>query len=524
MDVDYIVVGAGTAGCVMADRLSAGGASVTVVEAGGGNRHPHVGIPAAFAKLFRTRRDWAYNTEPQAELDGRRIFWPRGRMVGGSSSMNAQIHQWCHAADFDGWASGGATGWDWLAMAAALRRTESRIGKGHARRGRNGGVTVSDLRDPNPLTLAFLEAARADGLRTGLDYNGGGDCSGAWPIQATHDRGARCSAADAFLKPALNRRSVRLMTDVQVLRLIFEGSRATGVVLRRAGREAVLRARRGVVLCAGTVNSPQLLMLSGIGPGEHLRHRGIDVRVDRPAVGANLQDHLMFLVLHGARRTISLKSAESPANLLRYLTARRGMLSSNVAEAMAFFATRPGEAPDLELIFAPVLYQNEGLSPPAAHGFSLGAVLLTPESRGNVTLASADPTAAPVIDAGYLTDPGGSDLARLIAGARRARRILGQTPIARESMGEMAPGPAARSDADLAAAIRAAAHTLYHPVGTCRMGSDAEAVVDPSLAVRGVTGLWVADASVMPTIPRGHPNAVVAAIADRGAAMVLAAA
>jgi len=522
MTFDHLVIGAGTAGCIMADRLSASGASVAVIEAGGDDRHMHVQIPAAFGKLFRSERDWNYDTTPQAGLNGRRIFWPRGKMLGGSSSMNAQIHQWCERSDFDGWAASGATGWGWADLLPSFQRTESRVGRGRPGRGRQGGVTVCDLRDRNPLTDAFLESARADGFTTGEDYNGTGEGAGVWPVQAAHRDGRRCNAAEAFLRPALRRRNLTLLSRAQVTRIVFDGRRACGVMVRQGGGERLISARRGVVLCAGAVNTPQLLMLSGVGPAASIKAAGVTPLIDRAGVGADLQDHLMALTLHRARRPVSLKSAESPANLMRYLLARRGMLSSNVAEAMAFFATEPGGPPDIELIFAPVLYADEGLSPPACHGFSLGAVLLTPKSRGRIDLAGPDPTTPPAIDAGYLSDPGGEDLRRLVAGVRRARSVLARAPISAESAGEIQPGAAARSDAEIAEAIRATAHTLYHPVGTCRMGSDPSAVVDPRLAVRGATGLWIADASVMPAIPRGHPNAVVMAIADRGAAMILA--
>lgn len=521
MTFDYLVIGAGTAGCVMADRLSASGASVALIEAGGDDRHMHVQIPAAFGKLFRSRRDWNYDTTSQAGLDGRSVYWPRGRMLGGSSSMNAQIHQWGHRADFDGWAAGGATGWGWADLLPSFQRTEARIGAGHPARGRRTGVTVSNLRDPNPLTRAFLEAARADGFAGEGDYNGSGDPAGVWPVQVTHRDGRRCNAAEAFLRPALRRGNLTLMRDTQVLRLVFDGRRAAGATVRTGGRDRLVTARR-VVLCAGAVNSPQLLMLSGIGPGAALKAAGVEPIIDMPSVGANLQDHLMALTLHRARRPVSLMSAESPANLLKYLIARRGMLSSNVAEAMAFFATGSGEAPDIELIFAPVIYANEGLTPPACHGFSLGTVLLTPKSRGRISLAGADPLAAPMIDAGYFNDPDGDDLRRMVEGVRRARAVLARSPLAAESAGEVQPGECVRTDAEIAEAIRSTAHTLYHPAGTCRMGSDPASVVDPWLAVRGVSGLFVADASVMPTVPRGHPNAVVMAIADRGARMILA--
>lgn len=501
MSADYIIVGAGTAGCVLAERLSARGFRIILLEAGGDHRHMHVQIPAAFTKLFKTKRDWAYSTNPQAALNDRSIFWPRGKMLGGSSSMNAQIHQWCSARDFDAW---NVEGWRSADLAAALKRVDGEL---------NSGA----LREPNPLTHAFIQSAAATGLRTHGSYNGGALKPGAWIAEVAHRDGARLSAADAYLGKA-KAAGVRILTHAHVQRILFDGNRAIGVELRQGRDLQRVTANAGVILCGGAVNTPQTLMLSGIGPADQLKSLGIEARHHAPDVGAHLQDHLMFVMHYRAKRPISLRSAESPVNLLRYILKRRGMLASNIAEAVAFFASTEGAPPDLEIVFAPALFENEGLSPPSAHGFSMGVVLLAPKSRGRITLASSDPHAAPSIDPACLSDRDGSDLARLIIGARRAHIIATQAPLANENAGMMLPR--AMDDEAITTAIRATAHTIYHPVGTCRMGAGENSVVDPNLAVRGVEQLWIADASVMPTIPSGHPNAVVAAIADRAATLL----
>jgi choline dehydrogenase len=520
---DFIVVGAGTAGCVMAGRLAQAGRTCLVIEAGGSDAHPHVRIPAAFGKLFKSKRDWAYHTTAQSHLDDRRIYWPRGKMVGGCSSMNAQIHQWCDDADFDAWEAAGAEGWNARVIRESLHRVEAWSGPARPERGSEGGLFVAPQRDPHPLSLAFVTAARSVLGECSDDYNPGGG-TGAWLAQVAQRRGMRANAADGFLRPALKQGGATLLTDAHVLSVVFERGRAVGVRVRQGGRERTLHARHGVVLAAGAVNTPQLLLLSGIGDPTSLEQLGVPLVHAAPEVGANLQDHLMAVMHFATRHPDTLKNAESLANVANFIGRRRGMLTSNVAEAISFLPTTPAARPDLEILFAPVIYANEGLTPPVFHGCSIAVVLLTPHSRGRITLASSRPDDAPLIDPAYLSDPNGDDLRRLIAGVRVARSIASAAPLAGELANEVLPGSEAQSDERITALIRGSAHTIYHPVGTCRMGSDPSSVVDSSLRVRGVDGLWVADASVMPTVPRGHPNAVVAAIADRGAALVLAAA
>ena len=516
---DLIIVGGGTAGSVLAGRLTESGrTTVTLVEAGGAPDGMFVRMPAGMAKLFKGPLDWAFESEPHAGLGGRRVFIPRGRMLGGSANMNAQVHQWCHPADFDGWAAHGARGWAWSDVAPVFRRMESMRGvvTRDGTRGRGGPMRVEQLRAPSPLTLAFVAAARAAGLVGPDDYNGGA-YAGAWIAQVAHRRGRRFSAYDAYLKPARSRGNLEIVTGAHATRVLVENGRAAGVVVRRDGADVTLRAERGVVLAAGAYGTPQILQLSGFGPGKDLQALGIEVLRDLPQVGANLQEHPLLPVMMRARRPISLKKAESLPNLLAWLVAGRGMLASNVAEAVAFASSDGDAAPDVELCFVPVEWRGEGLEPPRVHGFGCGVVVVAPRSRGSVRLRSPDPLAPPAIDLALLSDFDGADLRALTWGVELFRRIAATDPLAAEADGEITPGADVRGADAIRAHCARALQTIYHPTSTCRMGTDDTAPVTPELRFRGVDGLWVADASVMPTVPRGHPNAVVAMIADRAA-------
>jgi choline dehydrogenase len=489
---DYLIVGAGSAGCVLAARLSADpDVRVLVLEAGGADRKTEIRIPAAFSKLFRSEVDWGYDSEPEDGLDGRRIYLPRGKVLGGSSSINSMIYQRGERADFDAWGDG----WSYDDVRGCFERAEATL-------------SVEELRDPSPLSRAFVAAADAAGV------------AAVSLVKVTQRRGRRWSAADAYLKPAGRRPNLDVVTGALAERVLFEGSRATGVAYSAGGRRTSARARREVIVCAGAFNSPQLLMLSGLGPAEHLRAHGIAVVRDLPGVGQNLQDHLVAPVMH-ATDVPTLFAAESPRRLADWLVRRRGMLTSNVGEAYAFVRTREDlPAPDLELIFAPVLFVGEGLVPPPRNGFTVGAIVLTPRSRGAVALRSADPAAAPVIRPGYLSDP--EDLRVLLHGIGLARHICAQPPLAAYAREELEPGSAERDDEAVASAARAKAHGLYHPVGTCRMGGDHMSVVDRTLRVHGVDGLRVADASIMPAVVRGHTNATAIMIGERAAELVRA--
>ena len=516
---DLIVVGAGTAGCVLADRLtSSGDLRVLLLEAGGDAASRFVKIPAGFPRLFKSKRDWAFETEPQPAANGRRIFTPRGKMLGGSSNMNAQIHQWCHPADFAQWVDGGATGWSWEDVVPVFRTQERWLGDGSdQRRGRDGPMIISPNRNAHRLSHAFVQAARAAGFGHQTSYNGGA-YEGAWLAELAHKNGRRFSAYDAYLKPAQRRPNLEVLTDTLAVRIHIEKGRAVGVTTRNGGMEQTFSAS-GVVVAAGVFGSPQLLMLSGIGPKASLSRLGIEVLHDAPEVGQNLQDHPLAVLTFRVRDTDTLKSAESIPNLLRFLLFRKGMLASNVAEAFAF--TRSGasadSAPDIELLFGPVEWRKEGLELPRVDGFTIGSVLLAPRSRGRVTLRSANPLDPPLLDADVLSDAGGHDRAALVAGVHLARTVAATRPLADYADGEMFPGTDAVTPDRLLEVLGQQLQMLYHPTSTCRMGSDTRSVVDPQLRVRGIEGLWIADASVMPSVPRGHPNAVVAMIAHRAA-------
>ena len=521
MTYDYVIVGAGSAGCVLAARLTEDPRTrVLVVEAGGRDSNLAVRIPAAFSKLFKTSCDWNYTTVPQRHLDGRSLYWPRGKMLGGTSSMNAQMHVRGNRADYDEWATLGNAAWGYDEVLPYFRRLEHNERGPSPFRGTGGPLTVSDLRDPNPATSAFIEAAVEAGLERATDVNGERQ-DGVDYTQVTQRRGTRASAASAYLRPARGRPNLTVVTAAHATRILFDGRRAVGVEYSRAAAITTARANREVIVAGGAINSPQLLMLSGIGPADHLRRLGIDVRHDLPGVGQCLQDHLVCGVIVRARSATTLVAAESVPNLLRFLVRRRGMLTSNIAEACGFFRVPPSApAPNLELLFAPVPFIDHGLTRPTEHGLSIGVVLLRPRSAGSITLKSATPFDAPLIDPQYLSDPGGEDLGLLVEGMKRAWRVLRSPALAAQAGEPMIPDREPRTDAELEAFIRQRAETLYHPVGTCRMGVDDMAVVDPTLRVHGLEALRVVDASVMPTIIRGHTNSPTIMIAERAADLI----
>lgn len=517
---DIIIVGAGTAGSVLAERLTANGRNkVLLIEAGGRPTLP-VRIPAAMPKLFKGRHDWAYETEPQTACDGRVVFTPRGRMLGGSANMNAQIHQWGHPLDFDGWAEGGARGWAWRDVAPVFRAMEAFRGPcGGRARGRAGQMRVERLPKIKPLTQAFVDAAAATGLTRMADYNGGA-FEGVAISQVAHHRGARFSAYDAFLKPALRRRNLTVVTGMQATRLLFQGRQVVGVaVTGRAGERVCLAPR--VVVATGAIGTPHLLLHSGIGPANQLMSLGVRPLVNAPELGENLHDHPMAVLTFGTTSRDTLLGADRPSELFKWLLLRRGALATNGVEGLAFAKSGRSAAPEIELLFAPFEWRNQALEAPRSHAYSVGVGVLAPKSRGRVRLKSRGPLDAPSIDFGLLSDPDGRDASVLVEGLRLVRRIAASDPLRSLTTGDM---DQAESDDDLLALGKANLQTIYHPAGSCRMGDDPAAPVTSDLRLRGVDGVWIADASVMPTAPRAHPNATVAMIAHRAAERILEAA
>jgi choline dehydrogenase len=485
---DYIVIGAGSAGCVIASRLTEDPArNVLLIEAGPPDRRREIRIPAAFSKLFKSELDWNYRTEPQEHLNGRSLYWPRGKVLGGCSSMNAMVYIRGNRADFDCWRDLGNTGWGFDDVLPHFEAAEKQL-------------SICALRDVNPLSRAFVESCSECGIAANDDFNGP-EQEGAGFFRVTQKRGRRFSAADAYLRPALNRGNLTVWAGVQVTRMVIENGRAIGVDYVQNGATGRVRAVKEVVLSAGAIGSPHLLLLSGIGPQDQLEAVGIDTAVNLPGVGANLQDHLAVMVGYQCTQPVSLHDAERLPNLLKYFVGRRGPLTSNVAEACAFSG-------GLQFHFGPVHYVEHGFVKPGGHGFSIGPTLISPRSRGSIFLKSANPFEPPGIDPWYLSDP--SDLESLAKGVLQAYKIAEAKPFA-----PYRGDPVLRLD-DPEEYVRSRAETLYHPVGTCAMGL----VVGTNLQVLGVSGLRVVDASVMPVIVRGNTQAATMMIAEKAARLI----
>ena len=534
LTADYIVVGAGSAGAALAARLTEDPAvSVLLLEAGAPDKALELHVPAAFSKLFRGEYDWNYDTVPQSALENRTIFWPRGKTLGGSSSLNAMMWIRGFAADYDDWADAAGNRWSWKALVPYFRRVERTEEPADSTQGTSGPQSIERQRDPRSHTAAFLDAAVEAGHTVTPPNLPEGQ--GFSQTMVSQHRGARASTADAYLRPARRRRNLRVVTGAFVRRVTFAPSAdgtlplATGVYVEIDGVTRQALARREVILAGGAVNTPQLLMLSGIGPAEHLAEHGIPIVVDSPDVGSNLQDHLVA-GLAPAAHVGTLFGAERAAELARYLTVRRGMLTSNVAEAYGFVRTdvadRTGMAdalPDIEIIFASAPYVGEGLVPLPEEGLTVGAILLRPRSRGTIRLRSADPVDKPEIDPKYLSDPDGIDEATMLAGLAECERLVATDALRAVTTGGWVQPeggenmtPVERGELSL----RRYSHTLYHPIGTARMGSDADSVVDPELRVRGVDGLRVADASVIPSLIRGHTNAPAIVVGEVAADLI----
>lgn len=524
-EFDYVVIGGGSAGCVVASRLAEAGRSVALIEEGPSDRHPFVRMPGAFVRLIGTDRTFLYRGEPQDELLGRAPIIPQGRMLGGGSSVNAMVYVRGQPQDYDGWAANGCAGWSWADVLPVFVRAEANEILAGPLHGSEGPLRVSEPRHRHALSSAFVRAAQQAGLPFSRDFNGP-DQEGVGFYQTTTFAGQRGSTAATYLARARKHRALSVMTGLRALRLVFEERRVVGVEVRptAGGPVRTIRARAEVILTAGALASPKILMHSGIGPAAELAAAGVALRHDLPGVGQNFQDHLEVSVYGRTRAPISLAGQDRGLAALRhgieYTLFRTGLLSSTVVESGGFADTGGGGRPDIQFHVLPVLAGDADRAPLEGHGISINPCYLRPASRGQLRLRTADPDAPILLEAGYLTAR--EDVDALIRGVHLARRILRQPAlrdlISEELLPSAHPG---LTDAEIEAHVRGFAKTVYHPAGTCRMGSDPGAVVDPRLKVIGVDGLRVADASVMPALISGNTNAPTIMIAERCADFLL---
>jgi choline dehydrogenase len=523
-EFDYIIIGAGSAGCVLANRLSEDpDARVLLIEAGPRDLHPFIHMPAGLSKLVNKKGvNWDYDTAPEPQLDNRTLWWPRGRVLGGSSSINAMCYIRGVPGDYDDWAAAGASGWDWNGVLPYFRRSERNSRGDDALHGSMGPLYVSDLRYTNPLSSVFIEAGQQAGFARNTDFNGPQQ-QGFGFYQVTQKNGARCSSAVAYLDPARERRNLHVVTGALVTRISIEGGRATGVVYSSDGRSYHQRAVREVLLSGGAINSPQLLMLSGIGPADELRKHDIEVLHDAPQVGRNLQDHLDVCTLqHSTQRVTYDRASDVRVAFDYYLRGHSGPGSSNLAEAGGFVrsALAPDDRADIQLHFVPAMLDDHGRHRLAGDGYTAHACFLRPRSRGHIGLASASAGDKVRIQANYLSDPEGFDLKMMLECAKLSRTLFAQKAFDPYRGAPIFPARSDLSDAELIEFVRAKAESVYHPVGTCRMGDDDAAVVDSQLRVRGVQGLRVIDASVMPSLIGGNTNAPTIMIAERASDLI----
>jgi choline dehydrogenase-like flavoprotein len=523
---EYLIIGGGTAGCVLAARLSEDpGVRVALLEAGPPDRSVLIHCPAGLAVLAQNgQANWAFDTVPQSGLNGRRGYQPRGKVLGGSSSINAMVYIRGHRSDYDHWAAQGNAGWGYDDVLPYFKRAEHNERGADAWHGSGGPLNVMDLRSPNRFGAVFVDAARQAGHAINHDFNAA-EQEGVGRYQVTHRNGERCSAAKGYLEPARSRANLAVITDVRVTRILTEGRRATGVEFIQAGNRQRLSATREVLLCAGAVQSPQLLMLSGIGPGDELRRHGIALVNELPGVGLNFHDHPDVVQVFDAPQLKDLFGL-SLSGVVRVLQGmwewrqqRSGMLTTNFAEAGGFVKSDPRESiPDLQLHFVIGKLIDHGRKTVFGHGYSCHVCLLRPKSRGRISLVSADPTAAPRIDPNFLAER--DDVDRLVRGFKLMRAILSQRALSDHGARELQASASAQTDEQIEAFIRGHADTIYHPVGSCRMGAGAHDVVDAQLRVHGMQGLRVVDASIMPRIVGGNTNAPTIMIAEKASDLI----
>jgi choline dehydrogenase len=518
---DYVIVGAGSAGCVLANRLSEDpSVKVLLLEAGGKDRSLKIKIPAAFPEQFHTKLDWDFATEPEPHVDERSLYIPRGKALGGSSSMNAMLYVRGRPFDYDSWEAQGAPGWGYKDVLPYFIKSENNVRGASEYHGAGGPLQVSEQRSPRPLDKRLLEASEAAGIPRIADYNGP-EQDGASMFQVTQKNGKRFSAADGYLRPAMTRPNLEVRTGVSVLSIELEGKRAVGVRLRkgRSGAE-VVRAGREVLLSAGSIGSPHLLLLSGIGPAADLEQSGVGVRHALPGVGLNLQDHPFVTLIWEVSDQNTLYGADKPKPLAEWMLRRSGPLSSTVAEVVAFTRTRGGlPAADIQYHMGAAYFEDHGAETYEGHCMVIAPVLVAPKARGQVWLRSSDPTEKPRIITNSLSEP--EDLQSMLAGMKLAREIASQGPLREIVVKELKPGPGTVDEAELEADLRRRLMLIYHPVGTARMSDTHEqAVVDSRLRVHGLDALRVVDASVMPVIVGGNTNAPTIMIAERAADLI----
>lgn len=516
---DYVIIGAGSAGCAVAARLSERPElNVLILEAGGPDSQQEIHVPAAFPHLFKTPFDWDYMTVPQAGLNGRREFNPRGKVLGGSSSINAMIFMRGNPNDYNRWAAMGNEGWAYKDLLPYFRKLQHQERGECEHHGVDGPINVANLRDPNPLSLAFVEAATQAGYERNDDFNNGQQ-TGFGLFQVTQKNGMRHSAAVGYLHPALERGNLTAITQAHVTELLVEDGRCVGVACVKDGAAQQVHATREVILCGGSINSPQVLLLSGIGPAEQLRRHGIGVKADLPGVGQNLQDHMFVPIAYHCTQPITLADATSAEQGARFQNEQMGLLTSNIGEAGGFIDLGLDGSPEIQFHFGPSWFIHHGAGNPEGHGYTLLPGVVRPHSIGSVTLASADPFDKPLVDPNYYGDPRDMDLMKQSVAA--ALKIAEQPAFDPYRGDQYLPGPAVTTPEALEHFIRDYTMTIYHPVGTCKMGHDALAVVDSHLRVHGVAGLRVADASIMPVIINGNSNIPTMVIGEKCADLIL---